>query len=231
MVLIMIHSYTYGELASFQDLMLNGPQKLIMVQYCFCASFCYPCKHEDVVLKSRVFCKLNNFNFELVGHECFSYEKEEMISFLSIKISLGQIALYYFLVRCLRKRNCSPLRPRLRSRAVPVVNPLQRVKMNPCLATRTASNCCIATVQVSVCSLPSYKDIKVKSDPFYCYGCSERRNMRDLAILKDTVELLKQEIAELKETLYKFGQSLQTNRSVARILNRAMLLSLVAVSP
>ena len=73
----------YGELASFMDLMQNGPRKLIMVQYCFHASFCYPCKHKDVVLKSRMFCKLNNF--ELVGHECFSYEKEEMISFSSIK--------------------------------------------------------------------------------------------------------------------------------------------------
>ena len=72
----------YGELASFNDLMQNGPRKLVMVQYCFHASFCYPCKHEDVVLKSKVFCKLNNF--ELVGHECFSYEKEEIISFSSI---------------------------------------------------------------------------------------------------------------------------------------------------
>ena len=73
----------YGELASFKDLMQNGPRKLVMVQYCFYASFCYPCKHKDIILKSRVFCKLNNF--ELVGHECFSYEKEEMISFSSIK--------------------------------------------------------------------------------------------------------------------------------------------------
>ena len=73
----------YGELASFKDLMQNGPRKLVMVQYCFRASFCYPCKHKDIILKSRVFCKLNNF--ELVGHECFSYEKEKMISFSSIK--------------------------------------------------------------------------------------------------------------------------------------------------
>ena len=73
----------YGVLASFKDLMQNGPRKLVMVQYCFHATFCYPCKHEDVVLKSRVFCKLNNF--ELVGHECFSYEKEKTISFSSIK--------------------------------------------------------------------------------------------------------------------------------------------------
>ena len=73
----------YGELASFKDLMQNGPRKLVMVQYCFYASFCYPCKHKDVVLKSRMFCKLNNF--ELVGHECFSYKKEKMISFSLIK--------------------------------------------------------------------------------------------------------------------------------------------------
>ena len=73
----------YGELASFKDLMQNGPRKLVMVQYCFRASFCYPCKHKDIILKSRVFCKLNNF--ELVGHECFSYEREKMISFSSIK--------------------------------------------------------------------------------------------------------------------------------------------------
>ena len=73
----------YGELALFKDLMQNGPRKLVMVQYCFRASFCYPCKHKDIILKSRVFCKLNNF--ELVGHECFSYEKEKMISFSSIK--------------------------------------------------------------------------------------------------------------------------------------------------
>ena len=80
------HAYPfkkYGELATFKDLMQNGPRKLIMVQYCFHASFCYPCKHKDIILKSRVFCKLNNF--ELVGHECFSYEKEKMISFSSIK--------------------------------------------------------------------------------------------------------------------------------------------------
>ena len=53
-------------------------------------------------------------------------------------------------VRCLRKRKRSPQRLRQRSRVVFVVNPLPRVKMNPCFATGTASNCCIATVQVSV---------------------------------------------------------------------------------
>lgn len=50
-------------------------------------------------------------------------------------------------------------------------------------------------------SLSCYKEIKGKGDSFYCYGCSERRNKRDLTVLKHTVELLKQEIAELKKTL------------------------------
>ena len=70
----------YGELVFFKDLMQYGPRQLVMVQYCFHASFCYPCKHEEVVLKSRAFCELNDF--ELVGHECFS---EKRISFSSIK--------------------------------------------------------------------------------------------------------------------------------------------------
>ena len=70
----------YGELASFKDFLQSSPRKLLMVQHCYHSSICYPCKHKDVVLKSRVFCKLNNF--ELVGHECFS---EETVSFSSIK--------------------------------------------------------------------------------------------------------------------------------------------------
>ena len=71
----------YGELVSFKDFLLNAPRKLLMVQHCYGVSgTCHPCKHKDVILKSRVFCKLNNF--ELVGHECFS---EETVNFSSIK--------------------------------------------------------------------------------------------------------------------------------------------------
>ena len=75
----------YGELVSFKDLIQYGPRKLLMVQYCFHATFCSPCKDEDIVLKSRVFCKLNNF--ELVGHECFSDKRTDFSSIKSLLYS------------------------------------------------------------------------------------------------------------------------------------------------
>ena len=80
-----------------------------------------------------------------------------------------------------------------------VVNPLPRVKMNPCFATGDCQQ--LLHRYCAGVSLSCYKEMKREGDSFYCYGCSERRNKRDLAVLKHTVELLKQEIAELKKTL------------------------------
>ena len=57
----------YGERVSFKTFLQNAPHKLLMVQYCH-ASFCYPCKHKDIVTRSRIFCELNGF--ELVGILC-----------------------------------------------------------------------------------------------------------------------------------------------------------------
>ena len=59
-------------------------------------------------------------------------------------------------------------------------------------------------------SLNGYKEMKGNGDPFCCFSCSEKRNKRDIATLKSTVELLKQEISELKRSLSQV-QSASTN--------------------
>ena len=59
-------------------------------------------------------------------------------------------------------------------------------------------------------SLNGYKEMKGNGYPFCCFSCSEKRNKRDIATLKCTVELLKQEISELKSSLTQV-QSASTN--------------------
>ena len=78
----------YGELVSFKNFLQNAPPKLLMVQYCMHGDFCYPCKHDDIILKSREFCKLHDF--ELVGHECFTDSCENK----TMNLSLIQSRLY-----------------------------------------------------------------------------------------------------------------------------------------
>ena len=101
-------------------------------------------------------------------------------------------------MRCLRKRKRSPQPLRLRS---------VLCLLSTCCHGKDESLFCNGDCQQLLhrycagVSLSCYKEIKGKGDSFYCYGCSERRNKRDLAVLKHTVELLKQEIAELKKTL------------------------------
>ena len=73
----------YGKLVSFKTFLQNAPRNLLMVQYCFTAPFCYPCKHKDIV---EVFCELNDFT--LVGIECMNLEEEKIISFSSLKAHL-----------------------------------------------------------------------------------------------------------------------------------------------
>ena len=59
-------------------------------------------------------------------------------------------------------------------------------------------------------SFNGYKEMKGNGDPFCCFSCSEKRNKRDIATLKSTVELLKQEVSELKRSLSQV-QSVSTN--------------------
>lgn len=64
-------------------------------------------------------------------------------------------------------------------------------------------------------SLNGYKETKENADPFCCFSCSETRNKREIASLKSTVDLLKQEISELKRSMLQLQsapkQSVSTN--------------------
>ena len=57
-----------------------------------------------------------------------------------------------------------------------------------CFVAVTASNGCTDTVRAS-------------DTPFSCFGCCQLSNRREMKSLKSTVDLLKQEIVELKESL------------------------------
>ena len=46
-----------------------------------------------------------------------------------------------------------------------------------------------------------YKEIKEKGSSFLCYSCSDALHMQEITMLKDSVELLKQELAVLKESV------------------------------
>ena len=50
-------------------------------------------------------------------------------------------------------------------------------------------------------SLKCYKELNGNSDVFYCFVCSERRNKKVIATLTGTVELLRQDISDLKSSL------------------------------
>ena len=49
-------------------------------------------------------------------------------------------------------------------------------------------------------STSCFKAISEKGDPFYCYACCLSRHRREIDALKDSVELLKGEIADLKSS-------------------------------
>ena len=76
----------YGEFVPFQTFMESAPRKLVIVQYCTGLSICRPCGHEDVISKGRIFCRLNGF--QLVGHECLTYDREKMLNTSSIETQL-----------------------------------------------------------------------------------------------------------------------------------------------
>ena len=66
--------------------MESAPRKLVVVQYCTGLSICRPCGHEDVISKGTIFCRLNGF--QLVGHECLTYDREKMLNISSIETQL-----------------------------------------------------------------------------------------------------------------------------------------------
>ena len=76
----------FSELVSFETFLQNNPRKLVMVQYCYIASFCLPCKDEGLITKTRAFCEWNGL--ELVGVECVDFEKEKILSLTAIKTHL-----------------------------------------------------------------------------------------------------------------------------------------------
>ena len=50
-------------------------------------------------------------------------------------------------------------------------------------------------------SAKCYEDIKEKNTSFSCFACSQVSHEHELSALKDTVELLKREIADLKSSV------------------------------
>ena len=62
-----------------------------------------------------------------------------------------------------------------------------------------------------------YKDIKENDTPFLCFCCNEGKSQREIATLKNTVELLKLEISALKDSLSAAhqNQGSQPQRSYA----------------
>ena len=62
-------------------------------------------------------------------------------------------------------------------------------------------------------SLKCYKELNGNSDVFYCFVCSERRNKKDIATLTSTVELLRQEISDLKSSLSRVQPLSEDDRS------------------
>ena len=76
----------YGDFVPFRTFMESAPRKLVVVQYCTGLSICRPCGHEDVISKGRIFCSLNGF--QLVGHECLTYDREKMLNISSIETQL-----------------------------------------------------------------------------------------------------------------------------------------------
>ena len=76
----------YGDFVPFRTFMESAPRKLVVVQYCTGLNICRPCGHEDVISKGRIFCSLNGF--QLVGHECLTYDREKMLNTSSIETQL-----------------------------------------------------------------------------------------------------------------------------------------------
>ena len=65
-----------------------------------------------------------------------------------------------------------------------------------------------------------YKVIKENTDQFFCFVCSDRKNQRELASLRDTVRLLTQDIDELKLSLSQAKSQLQPpSASEQRVLD------------
>ena len=84
--------------------------------------------------------------------------------------------------------------------------------MSTCFAAATVNNVCTVTARVSASSA-IYKELNGNSDVFYCFVCSERRNKKDIATLTSTVELLRQEISDLKSSLSRVQPLSEDDRS------------------
>ena len=69
-----------------------------------------------------------------------------------------------------------------------------------CLALSVSKCLALSVSSVSV-SVKCFKDIKEKDAPFLCFCCNEGKSQREIATLKNAVELLKLEISTLKDSL------------------------------
>ena len=77
----------HHQLVPYEKFLKDAPRKLLVVQYvCSGLPSCRPCRHEDVMERGRIFCKMNGF--ELIGHVCLEYGRKRFMTLSEVRSKL-----------------------------------------------------------------------------------------------------------------------------------------------
>ena len=77
----------HSQLVPYETFLNDAPRKLLVVQsVCSGLSACRPCRHEDVIERGRIFCKMNGF--ELIGHICLDFGSKKFLTMSEVRNKL-----------------------------------------------------------------------------------------------------------------------------------------------